>query len=477
MKGPAPSPIRWDRYINEVIKFDQHQLLALIGRLSSEYRQRQIELDTSGLIPGGTQPFALAAVARDAILSGFAAASLRPYAEDVIRLSQLYMNLEDPLHDSDADDRLHRFLVRMAYEQFPFQQSVSTEISRSWAMFAETAEMVGAQTMTDRAWREALGCALDEYLRLVFALTIAASANSGWISVADIARPEIRLALNLVHEPQITNVVRAKLADDIKGLRSDLGNAPIPEDLRRYRYNPLQRRPMVQVGTNYLAPVLQILEQKATPSSLYYERCTDPGFTDDLGTVAETYVGRQLKQLDPHVAQVVEKVMYDRYSKESVDWFVVFDEIVLLVEVKATRMPAGTRLGTETLVDAIGRTLGVAYDQLARSAELIRLRREEFRHIPGDRPMLGLAVTLEPYWLIAPGVDPPVPDGLPVAHIHFYELEAMVSAALAGPVADSLLALTDEDELGSRRFSMAFEGKPFARNPILDAALDRVLPS
>jgi hypothetical protein len=371
---------------------------------------------------------------------------------------------------------LGRFLVRMAYEQFVLQQSTSIEMSRSWAMLVETAAMVGASTMTEASWRSSLGCGLDEYFRLILALSSRAISTSGWIDYRDMTSPEMRARLGSFTENQVIEIIRSQIASDFAGFQSDPGNAHGAFGLEKYRYNPLSKRPLIELGGRLLVPNIHLLEQRYSPNSLYYERVGDPGFTNELGDVTEAYVGRQLKLIEPMGARVVEKVVYDRDKKESVDWFVVFDDVLLLVEVKATRLPVASRLGTDSLAADVSRTLGKAYSQLDTTARLIRLGEKEFAHISNDRPMLGLAVTLEPYWLIwGDEIVPEPPSSLAVAPVSCYEIEQLVSAALAGPISDALLSLAASSDTGSRCFAMAFRHKPTAPNPILDAALDKIL--
>jgi hypothetical protein len=277
----------------------------------------------------------------------------------------------------------------------------------------------------------------------------------------------------------VWQVTARRLAGDIPQLRQDPGNVRVPKGLEKHRYNPLVARPYVRRVGRLLAPSPQLAVQRAWPNSIYYDRVKDEGFTDDLGTVFETYVGRQLALLrEAGIAEVLPKVVYDRGmgEEQSVDHFVVFPEVLVLVEAKATRLTAEARLGTDRLRTDVDRTLGIAYSQLGVTAELIRSGREEFGHLPADRPMLGLAVTLEPYWLIWGQVQlPPMLPSIAALPVSCADIEGLVSAALAGPVGDVLTGLTRTATPVGRGFNMAFAGKPLVGNPILDAAFETLL--
>ncbi len=119
-------------------------------------------------------------------------------------------------------------------------------------------------------------------------------------------------------------------------------------------------------------------------------------FTRDIGLVCQDYVGRQLR-LIPN-ATVLPEIRYDD-DQLSVDWFVILDELVVLVEVKSTRMSHLSRMGGNRLKQDIHRSLGKAYKQVARTHELLADGHPAFAEIPADRPRIAIVATLEPYWV------------------------------------------------------------------------------
>ena len=79
------------------------------------------------------------------------------------------------------------------------------------------------------------------------------------------------------------------------------------------------------------------------------------------------------------------------------DWFVVFPDLVILVEAKSTRLSHLARMGGEKLKADLDRCIGVAYTQVTRSHKLIE-KHPAFKSIPNDRRRVALVVTMEPYW-------------------------------------------------------------------------------
>lgn len=121
------------------------------------------------------------------------------------------------------------------------------------------------------------------------------------------------------------------------------------------------------------------------------------GHRPDLGNLFEQYVGRHLRLLPG--AQVLPEITYGPKSARSktVDWIVVLPEVVLLVEVKSAIPTEPVRLGTPDATDAIVGKLGKAVSQIDITAQLIADRDPALAGVPADRPVLGLAVTLEPF--------------------------------------------------------------------------------
>jgi hypothetical protein len=90
-------------------------------------------------------------------------------------------------------------------------------------------------------------------------------------------------------------------------------------------------------------------------------------FARELGDLFEQYVGRLGQLAD---AAVYPEIIY-RDERRSADWIVVFDDLVLLVEVKSTRPTQQLRLGVLDRTSASLRQIKHAYKQLETTAALI----------------------------------------------------------------------------------------------------------
>lgn len=165
--------------------------------------------------------------------------------------------------------------------------------------------------------------------------------------------------------------------------------------------------------------------------------------TEALGKVFEHYVGSQLQLLRPELA--LHDVEYRR-GQRAADWIVVMPKAVLVVEVKATPLTAGARVGTSRLQQDLERTPGCAIEQINRTATLIMERDPAFRDVPDDRPLIGLVVTLEPYYQSNSDLVWSRPEStVPVMTAASRELEALVTLTDAG-IDEVLVELVADEE-------------------------------
>jgi hypothetical protein len=169
----------------------------------------------------------------------------------------------------------------------------------------------------------------------------------------------------------------------------------------------------------------------------------------------------------PEVAYIEKKNTID-----SVDWIVVFDDLVLLVEVKATRTPAAARAADVTAQDAYQATLGRAFRQINRTYQALQTKVPAFQHIPADRPLLGLVATLDPWYMansmaraFLPETDVPtmVASAREVEHLVAIGQRRQVSAVLS-----EIMRPDDERRMWELGTALSSFSEPADHNPLLD---------
>ncbi|MGH3775503.1 MAG: hypothetical protein ACRDRR_07160 [Pseudonocardiaceae bacterium] len=278
-------------------------------------------------------------------------------------------------------------------------------------------------------WPERLlGCRLEEYVGAAILLLTGALKNAGTFDLEWLTQPQFEEVTREIP----ADVLRAVIEKQYMATRDQLrtrqqeaeGRIGVPDrDYRRFGFNPLSSRPVVAgLADTLVIPVPGFIVRRASPLGIYYTGMDKwgSGFSEDLGELFEVYVGRQLDLLPD--ARVLPEIAHGRKeSALSVDWFAVFDDCVVLIEVKSTRPTEPVRLADGRAGDELRRMLGHAVNQLNTSAGRVRSGQPGFEEVPSDRPMVGLVVTMEPFH------DGAVPHGEQPIHLE-------ISAAMRHPV-------------------------------------------
>ncbi|MEU6353082.1 hypothetical protein ABZ896_27780 [Streptomyces sp. NPDC047072] len=304
---------------------------------------------------------------------------------------------------------------------------------------------------------------------------MAALRNEGRFDPAWLSQPQMEQICSIIPARTIREITERHFVTDLTAFKAENDNRRSSRDshLRRFEYNPLRGRPFLSgFGAGYLAPSSHLIIPKGSPLGLYYMGIAHfkNDFARELGDLFEQYVGRQLGQLAD--GKVYPEIIY-RDERRSVDWIVVFDDLVLLVEVKSTRPTESLRLGVLDRTSAALRQIKHAYKQLGTTAALIAGRDPSFRHLPADRPVHGLVVTMEPFHTAnAPFQKEMQPDtDIPVTVCSATELEHLVT--LSDMSVSQLLRQRQEDPLASAySLNSVLVGKNHGRNAILDAGWD-----
>lgn len=470
-RNPDRAPVPFPRFLRAVTRFPRDQLLEALAVEGVRQTQRH-KVDPRTLVDGRSPvtPWAITEIAREAIVHGLQNGGPAPSGADVHRLCALFAELDDPLADGGPGS-LDRFLVRIAFEQFPWQQSTFEEIARSHALLVDTAASVLDSPADDEArWQAALGCRLADFVGIGFFLFVWAAEHGGWIDTSWLSGEQFRPLLERFPRDEIEAVIDEKLAGT-PGELARLDGGALPGSVNEHRFNPLVTKPLVRTRDGRLLAVQPLLLlQRLGVGGLYYDRVRKPGFTDRLGATFERYVGDHLdlvRNADVHHS------IHISAGDEVIDHVVVLPEVTLLVEDKATRLTEQARAGLDRLDHDRERTIGKACRQIQRATDLIAADHPAFAFVPRDRPIRGLIVTLEPYWLAATGFGPPLPTTHPTVVAHIREVERLASAGIVGAVGPALLTLDGANS--NQAVLRAIEGLPVADNPILDRGWEAAL--
>jgi hypothetical protein len=385
--------VKDDEYIGRVRRHRPSSLLPLIAAEGARYCENQSWLSSPYK---KLTPWALADIARVSLASGN---EHRKDAtpRDVLECAAAYVALAEP-ELGKTPDAAAGFILRINSEQLALQKNIQNELGRSVALFDQTTAVRPLQVM-HQGWAERLlGCTVSQYVGIGFILHTGAKLNGGRFSVDWIA--------NNPHTEPITSEIPPDLMQNVLDTHFTANTAyfkekdriEFPSQLRRFTHNPLTSRPVVSgVVPELLVPVPGQLVRKVSPLGIYYTGLDKWGkpFADDVGDFFEQYVGHLLKLING--ATVYGEIAYGRRgNNKSVDWIVVCQQAVLLVEVKSARPIESVRIGSDEAWSELTKKLSPAFTQVEKTNELIAASDPEFAHIPNHLPRIGIVVTMEP---------------------------------------------------------------------------------
>lgn len=326
--------IHYEEFVQRVRRHRPSELLPLVSWCATQLIRDQHGHQLPDRRLTTVHDFVLAGVARTSLLAGNEHRPTGVSIQDLLEMSAAYMAVDPGIRTNEP---ILPFLVRTAYEQFPFQQGPFWELGRSYALFSEAASDYGSDVITPQFWETALGAPLKDFMSVGFLLHAGALQNEGYYNPAWLDQPNFAPILQQVSRQHIEETTRRQFfasGDELRAIAA--AHTEPPGDLRRYSFNPLLARPFLEMPDGrYLAPQPTYTLMRIGPSGLYYIGAGHAGneFTNELGHVFEHYVGMQLGLLP---AKLHKEIVYDPDGKKkTVDWIVEFDDLLLLVEAKA----------------------------------------------------------------------------------------------------------------------------------------------
>ncbi|SDJ02375.1 hypothetical protein SAMN05444157_1333 [Frankineae bacterium MT45] len=478
------SPALYNRRVSDgefVARVRRHtaaSVVPLVAQLGALHAER-----ADWLSAGAPPPWALAEIARVALVLGTDFNRTDATMDDVRACVAAYTNIDDPDLRRHTPGAVGAFLLRTAGEQLIYQQEVFHDLARAAAVFQRPPDPDRPPKVLVGDWDEQVfGCSLGAYLNAAFLLHVGALKNSGmfdpaWIDQPQFAQVREFIAADLLRKVFALHFVadREKLIATQRDVRLQVGH-PSPA-YRRFGFNPITKYPVVSgLDDRWYMPVPQLLLRKASPIGVFFAGLDKFGkaFADDIGAPFEGYIGDNLGELNGTVIPEIEFGQAKQRIR-SVDWIVVFDECVLLVEVKSTRPTEEIRWGGSVAAQKITSSLEKGVTQLGRTATWIADRHPDFAHIPADRPVIGLVVTMEPFHVVnTPFVATALPNSsIPYRICSAEEVEGLVRLH-ADDVGGQLLQYMSDPERNGHSIKPLLEGRELGRNRLLDDAWDSI---
>jgi hypothetical protein len=408
-------------------------------------------------------PWVWAALARESLLRGRCdGANLASEAS----LRRLYKECALSYEPISPGTLAAQIVTPIAHDQFPYQEGVFNELARVHAVLEE--DSLGAEW----AWEDVIGVPLDRAIRSLTVVQAWAIHNGGQLEDSWLNRPDSEEVFRRIAPREEIETVKRYLTITLEAARLEW---PTSESLRgdplRYRFNPLVATPLIDLGAAGIwCPVPSLVPRAITLSTLYYAAAAmwGPAFTNDLGHRIERYVGRQFHLIAGVDLRGAVKWRERKQQMESVDFIWVDDDAVFLIESKSARMTLKAKLDGSALKQHVSNYLGEARGQIDRTARKIAEGIPEFDWVPNDRPVIGIALTSEPFYLGNAQLPAYASDHVtPTMVMSLTELEHFVTHP-RDEVVPGLIKLI----LGGRGgpLSSFLRDLPTRRNAILDAA-------
>lgn len=385
-------PLPYREFRQHVRLFPRVPLLRLIAQAASSVTLRRISHEKN--TPEHIQEFTLAGVARTCLASSNERSRNQPTPGQLSRLCHEYINIDDPRLGSE-DRTLDDLLRPIMFEQFPVQFAPKSNVARAYALCVRHMKDI-PQAPTPKEWEAHFGVDFASYLRIGFTLSAAFTQNNGRLTWDLLTTDRHQYIWGTLGFDTFVDVVNNWFAQPIDAAAAS-ARANQQDGREKWSFNPLQARPVILVSNELICPAPHFLLDKISAAGLYYTGSELFGsrFTKALGQSFENYVGELLGLL--REATVHSEIVYNKGQNKSCDYIVEAEHAVLLVEVKIARPLLAYRTGDDTETSL--RRVRDARDQLVKTAQRIRERHPQFQHIPCDREIIGLVVTLEPYFL------------------------------------------------------------------------------
>jgi hypothetical protein len=382
--------------------------------------------------------------------------------------TRLYNLFNDTSHLANTPT-VSEIVTPLLYEQFGYAESQYEELARVWALYGNTD--LGSSAFN---WEDIFGMPLAAVGRAALIVHGWVVRNAGFVDRSLFDAPQMQEVFERVapRDELIAFVDHFTMTvSEAHALHREA--SAVASSRQRFAFNPFVARPFIDLGGGGVwAPQSMLVSRAIFPSNLYYVGIKKWGkaFADELGTRVERYVGRHLQLV---AGKGLEGEIEYEKGQKSVDWIWVTDRAVVLVECKSARMTLGAKAADASLSQLVERSIGKGRKQVDRTASLIQNRHPAFAHIPTDRPIIGVIVTAEPFYLANAAIALPEygdvgQTGSQVVSLR--ELEHLVCLRESTVIDILQSAIADPEKRTWSLASVLEDYGPLPKNPILNHA-------
>jgi hypothetical protein len=203
-------------FVDHVRRFDQESVLDAVVAAALKLPRRMDE-DPSRY--QRTTPWALAAVVKASLCNGNPHRSTPMRARDLILACHMHNNLHPEELDHPHLGSPLAIMVRIGYEQFPYQESMFEELARAEAFFNGYTGSKPLTVITDERLAELLGAPVREAAGVTILLHAGADINGGFFDPSWLDQSNFTPVLNVLPRDTILDVVNTSFATDVTGFK------------------------------------------------------------------------------------------------------------------------------------------------------------------------------------------------------------------------------------------------------------------
>jgi hypothetical protein len=348
------------KYRNQVVKYAPEKILELCNRLSVQLTKEKKTI-IGGRWPKSIGGFIqhkgfhitqhkLALLAMISIQNHLYTHGGTPSNSEFVALANNVSTIHNPIDEKkpiDSRETLFGTIVRLAYQQFPFQEGIFNVLPRHVLLYLYS-KVKSPSIQPDTAAFKHFGLNIIEYITIGIAF-YAASLEHPVFPLSFMEETQVGSIRKYLTSEKVGKFL-LRTAADFNTFRSlcleEIKNYP---DGGTYRFNPLFDRPIiVRKDGNFCVPVPMLVPNVIT-KGLYYDfldlfhRETGNPFAEWFGHAFEHYGGLLLKRTFGR-QNVFPEPVYDQGRKRGPDWTVIKGDSAISLEFRSGRLNKKTKV-------------------------------------------------------------------------------------------------------------------------------------
>jgi len=270
--------------------------------------------------------------------------------KDLVQACRALTKHQDPnSYPICSSEDAERFMIRVAYQQFPDFYGDNDTLARTRLLFRTCAKTVVTKTQfdIDKTYKEATGLTLDQSWDITLALLGLILAKKGDIQSGPLKPGDLRQNISESDVTRFVDMISTTPQEFQKKMK-------LPEykvdPLETFNPNPLVNWPMIRLKNNrWIVPIVPYLFRRGT-EQVFYDVIGYGGrqFAGFFGYVFEEYIDRILATLEPSYEIIPEKrYMRDGQPYDTCDRIIVKDGDAILLECKTKRLGLRTKFSAD----------------------------------------------------------------------------------------------------------------------------------